>query len=179
MDPWLGEIRPFAFNFAPRGWAPCDGRLLPVNQNQALFSLIGTFFGGDGRIEFGLPDLRGRAIVGATALTTPLDVAYAIGEKAGTETVSLTADQMPAHTHSVRVSRKGDNQGLAANSYFALVSQSKTFPTVPIYGPASTDLVALRPDTVEPVGQQPHYNMQPFSVVSYCIALQGLYPGRE
>lgn len=179
MDPWLGEIRPFAFNFAPRGWAVCNGGLLPVNGNQALFSLIGTFFGGDGRKDFGLPDLRGRAIVGATALTRPLDVAYTIGETAGSETVSLTLDQMPPHNHLVLVSQAGDKQALAANSYFALVTQSKAFPTVPIYGPESAVLVSLRSDTVEPVGQQSHNNMQPFSVVNYCIALQGLYPGRE
>lgn len=179
MDPWLGEIRPFAFGFAPRGWRACDGAMLQVRDNTALFSLLGTAFGGDGRQTFALPDLRGRAIVGATALSDPADVNYAIGQSVGTETVTLSTEQMPSHSHDVRVATTSDNQALPRGSYFAPVKQSGTASTVPIYGPASTPLVALRGDTVGTVGQPSHNNMQPFGVVTYCIAIQGIYPNRE
>lgn len=181
MDPWLGEIRSFAFNRVPHNWKPCDGSLLPINQNQALFSLIGTQFGGDGRTNFALPDLRGRAIVDATARTAPVGVNYAIGQIAGAEAISLTVEQMPSHNHWVRASPVGDNQALADKSYFAKVSQQQKFATVNIYGPPSDELVALKPDTVSsaPVSGPPHNNMQPFAVVSYCIAVSGAYPGHE
>lgn len=180
MEPWLGEIRLFAFSLMPRYWMPCDGSLLEINRNQALFSLIGTFFGGNGTTNFALPDLRGRAIVGAEALVKSKGVAYALGERAGAETVSLTVANMPAHTHPVRVSEAADI-ALSGKKYFATVSKHEEYPTVPIYGPPSKDLVALQAETVTtaPEGQTIHNNMQPFAVVSYCMAVQGVYPARE
>lgn len=179
MDPWLGEIRQFSFPYAPVGWVPCDGRVLPVNQNQALFSLLGDRFGGDGVTTFGVPDLRGRAIVGATQLTAPLDPGYVIGAAAGVEAVTLTVSQMPSHAHNVRVATTGDAQPVPKGAHFAPVTQSKTFPTVPIYGAYSDAMVPVAAGTVSEAGGGSHSNMQPFAVVEYCIAIKGTYPGRE
>ncbi|MEW6124381.1 MAG: tail fiber protein [Pseudomonadota bacterium] len=179
MDPWIGEIRHFSFPFAPRGWVPCDGRLLPVRQNAALYSLLGTSFGGDGINNFEVPDLRGRAIVGATQLTQPATPPYVIGEVAGVEVVTLTVNHMPRHAHDVRVATTSDNQALPKGSYFAPVSQFKTFPTIPVYGTPTAQAVPLSPATVTAAGGGVHSNMQPYAVVEYCMAISGLYPGRD
>ncbi|WP_127089104.1 phage tail protein [Aquabacter cavernae] len=179
MDPWLGEIRTFAFGYAPRGWLRCEGQLLQVRENAALFSILSTAFGGDGRQTFGLPDLRGRAIVGATLSGSGGAATYPVGAAPGQETVQLTEGQMPVHAHAVWVAQAGDSQPLPGGSYFAPVTQSKTFATVPVYGPPSNPLVPLRADTVSYEGGGVHNNMQPFSVLSFCIATQGLFPPRH
>lgn len=171
QDPFIAEIRIFAGNFPPRGWAFCDGQILPINQYSALFSLLGTTYGGDGRVTFALPDLRGRVPVhpGSGPGLTPRQW----GERGGTETTSLTAAQMPAHSHAVKAS---DANGSA-------VSPSGLVPArnaagVPVYGPPTS--AHLAGDAIEPAGGgQPHDNMQPYLGLSYIIALQGIYPSRN
>ena len=161
-EPFLGEIRTFGGNFAPTGWAPCDGRLLPIQQYTALFSLLGTTFGGDGRVNFALPDLRGR---------TPIHVgsSHTLGERGGEQAHTLSIAELPEHLHLAQGSADTGNQQDAANNVLA---------TTPgrIYTDAS-NLVALRADTVANVGgSQAHLNMQPFLTLSFCIALQGIFP---
>ncbi len=161
-EPFLSEIRIMSFVFPPRGWALCNGQLLPINQNQALFSLLGTTFGGDGRVNFGLPDLRGR---------TPIHVgsSHTLGERGGEPAHTLSIAELPEHLHLAQGSADTGNQQDAANNVLA---------TTPgrIYTDAS-NLVALRADTVANVGgSQAHLNMQPFLTLSFCIALQGIFP---
>lgn len=164
-DPFVGEIRVFGFNFPPRGWALCDGQLLPISQNQALFSLLGTTYGGDGRTTFALPDLRGRAAQ-HVAPSIPQ------GQAAGTETVSLTVNQIPAHTHAVNCSSAAGNQASPAGGFWAQDNQPYK-----IYSSSSDS--ALAAGAVAPVGGQPHPNLQPYLCVNFCIALQGIYPSRN
>ena len=163
-SPFMGEIRLVSFNFAPQGWAMCNGQLLPINQNQALFSLLGTTFGGNGQTTFALPDLRGRA---------PIHVGsgHTLGEKAGEQSHTLTIAELPTHTHSALANSgnattpiPGGNLLAAANNLYA----------------ANTNLVALGPDMIANVGgSQAHQNMQPFIIVTYCIALQGIFPSQN
>lgn len=169
MDTYLGTIMPVGFAFAPKGWALCNGQLLPVAQNQALFSLLGTNFGGDGRSTFGLPDLRGRTPVGLSQ-SNP-------GLPSGTETVTLTADQLPAHIHSVTATTAvGSGRGNpATNRIFGTNGNAAATMFA-----SPTELVALGPNNVGPSGGNfPHENMQPYLVVNYIIALQGAFPSRE
>ena len=168
-EPFLGEIRMFGFNFAPRGWAFCDGQILPINQNQSLYSLLGTTYGGDGRTSFALPDIRGRA---------PLHKSdgFILGEKGGVETVTLTAAELAAHSHTA--------QGTTADGDKARGGPGRPFatshdPTDPIYGDAA-NLVAMNSGTVTHAGgSQAHDNIQPMLVITFCIALQGLFPSRN
>ncbi len=166
-EPFLAEIRIVGFNFAPRGWAFCDGQILPINQNQSLYSLLGTTYGGDGKTSFALPDLRGR---------TPIHRGdgHTLGQKGGAETVALTAAEIAAHTHTVKASSSpGDN----------------TRPTNNVLAAAATDLyrnpeaatnTALRSGTVTNAGGgQGHDNMQPYLTLAFCIALRGLFPSRS
>lgn len=165
-EPFLAEIRIVGFNFAPRGWALCDGQLLPINQNQALFSLLGTTYGGDGRTTFQLPDLRGRTPVhpGANGVV--------LGQPAGEETHTLNANQIPTHTHTLRASSQDGNQPVAAGAVLA------ASPVALYSGP--DNLVALRAGTVANAGgNQAHDNMQPWLALNFCIALQGLFPSRN
>lgn len=164
-EPFLAEIRIVGFNFAPRGWAFCDGQILPINQNQSLYSLLGTTYGGDGRTSFALPDLRGR---------TPIHRSdgHTLGQKGGAETITLTAAEIAAHTHSVKASTAVADQ---------------TVPTDRILGaddiyrnPEAANMTALRSGTVTNAGGgQAHDNMQPFLALDFCIALQGLFPSRN
>jgi len=159
-DPFLGEIRTFGFNFCPRGWAPADGALLPIAQNTALFSLLGTTYGGDGRSTFALPDLRGRVAINAGQGPGLSD--RQLGERGGQETVTLTALQMPTHTHDVLIAQSGqagDNGGLT-------VTQN-----------AQTGMVTGGTSNVG--GGQPHSNMPPYVVLNTCIALEGTFPSRS
>lgn len=164
-EPFLSEIRMMSFVFAPRGWALCNGQLLPINQNQALFSLLGTTFGGDGRVNFALPDLRGR---------TPIHVgnSYTLGERGGEQAHTLNITEMPTHTHFV--------QGTGATANGTNVGAGNRFGsgTVNIYGaPTPNTLTALNANTVTSIGgNQAHLNMQPFLTISFCIALQGIFP---
>ncbi|MCA9565839.1 MAG: phage tail protein [Myxococcales bacterium] len=153
------------FNFAPRGWAFCDGQILPINQNQALFSLLGTTYGGDGRVSFGLPDMRGR---------TPIHVGsgYFQGYKSGEENHTLTLNEIPAHSHELKASSEtGDT--LQPNGAVLARNEALAFAE-----PA--DLVAMGPSALNSIGaNQPHTNMQPYLALNYCIALQGLFPSQN
>jgi microcystin-dependent protein len=162
-EPFLSEIRIMSFNFAPKGWALCDGQLLPINQNQALFSLLGTTFGGDGRVNFGLPDLRGR---------TPIHVGsgHTLGERGGEQAHTLSIAEIPTHTHRVMASSAAASDNIPSNT---LVLAQSGFDA---YRPPSNP-AAMNPGTVANVGgSQAHLNMQPFLTLSFCIALQGIFP---
>ncbi|HKQ73050.1 MAG TPA: tail fiber protein [Blastocatellia bacterium] len=162
-EPFLGEIKMIAFNFPPKGWAFCNGQLLPINQNQALFSLLGTTYGGDGRTTFALPDLRGRSPYHIGAGLT-------LGERAGAATHTLNQSQMPAHPHIPQASTNGPNQGSPANNFWAAVSGSYS----------ATPDSSMNPSLVSQAGGgQPHENMQPYLVVNFIIALQGIFPSRN
>ncbi len=162
-EPFLSEIRIMSFVFAPKGWALCNGQLLPINQNQALFSLLGTTFGGDGRVNFALPDLRGR---------TPIHVgsSHTLGERGGEQAHTLSISELPAHTHVVQASNSSIGATtLPANSL--LTDSPSQLYTAP------TQLTSLNAGTVANVGgSQAHLNMQPFLTLSFCIALQGIFP---
>jgi microcystin-dependent protein len=159
--PFLSEIRIMSFGFAPKGWAQCNGQLLPINQNQALFSLLGTTFGGDGRTTFGLPNLQGR-----TALS--FGSGYTLGQLGGEQAHTLTQGEMPVHTHvAVGTPSDGDSPIAASNLLGAADN---------VYGPL-TQPAALDPSTITNAGgSQPHQNMQPYLVLNFCIALQGAFP---
>jgi microcystin-dependent protein len=159
-EPFLSEIRIMSFNFAPRGWALCNGQLLPINQNQALFSLLGTTYGGDGRVNFALPDLRGRV---------PIHVGsgHTLGERAGQEAHTLTIQEAPAHNHFMNV--VNSNASVGPTGGFLAAANA-------LYHPAPAD-TSLAPNTISNVGgSQPHLNQQPFLVLSFAIALQGIFP---
>lgn len=170
-EPFVGEIRMFAGNFAPRGWAFCDGQLLAVNQNDALFSLLGTIYGGDGRTTFGLPDLRGRVPIHAGQ--GPGLSSRGLGSKGGSEKVTLTANQLPSHTHTV----KGTNETAdAADPANAVPAQSTI---VDLYAPVAPT-VDLNPAAVPNVGgSQSHSNLMPFLCINFIVALFGIYPSRH
>lgn len=177
MDPYIGEIRAVAFPFAPRGWALCQGQTLPIAQNAALYSLLGTTYGGDGRTTFNLPDLRGRAIVNpgqGVGLSR-----YQIGQQAGTESVTLNLSQMPAHTHSfsgnLAVSIANGNSNAAASDFLASSSQNQYAEEAG----AGTMAAGMITGTAAPVGNgQAHDNRQPYLALNYVIALQGVFPPR-
>ena len=163
-EPFLSEIRLMSFGFAPKGWATCDGQLLPINQNQGLFSLLGTTFGGDGRVNFGLPDLRGR---------TPIHVGdgHTLGERGGEQAHTLSISEIPTHTHIVNASPKADATNVAIPTGNFLAS-----PLSQTYTPPAA-LGAMQPSTLANVGgSQAHLNMQPFLTLNFCIALQGIFP---
>lgn len=174
-DPYIGQILFAGFSFAPRGYAGCDGQLLALAQNQALYSLLGTTYGGDGRTTFALPDLRGRSIFGATAsVDTAWSASTPIGLKTGSELVTLTLSQLPSHTHPVGVSTTTGTNADPTDAVFAAAGAG-----VNIYAaPASMIPLGGSPTTVAG-GGQPHSNMQPYLVVEMAIALQGIYPSRS
>jgi microcystin-dependent protein len=162
-EPFLSEIRIMSFVFAPKGWALCNGQILPINQNQALFSLLGTTFGGDGRVNFGLPDLQGRV---------PIHVGngHVLGERGGEQAHTLSIAELPTHSHVASASTNtgtaiiptGNALGVSANQ---------------IYVNPPANFTTLSPSTVANAGgSQAHLNMQPFLVLSFCIALQGVFP---
>lgn len=161
-EPFLSEIRLMSFDFAPRGWALCNGQLLPINQNQGLFSLLGTTFGGDGRVNFALPDLRGRV---------PIHVGsgHTLGERGGTPFHTLSVAELPTHTHTVNASATPGDTAVPGGTVLAN-SPSR------LYRDAS-NLTSLRPGSISNIGgSQAHLNMQPFLTISFCIALQGIFP---
>ena len=167
-EPFLAEVKIVGFTFAPRGWAFCDGQILPINQNQSLYSLLGTTYGGDGRTSFALPDLRGRVPQNVGSATTQ-------GQKSGTETNSLTAAHMPSHTHAVQVS-SASADSLDPNSNLLATTGGGRRPVVP-YADGSSNLTHMS-DTGN-TGGQPVNNMQPYLALNFCIALQGLFPSRN
>ncbi|MEO5609320.1 MAG: tail fiber protein [Ornithinibacter sp.] len=166
-EPFLGEIRLMSFTFAPRSWASCNGQILPINQNQALFSLLGTTYGGDGRVSFALPDLRARA---------PMHVGagYALGQQGGEAVHALIPAEMPSHAHAVAGTASpattrfaGPTVGLAESTGSAA------------YGPPAA-VVPMAADALAPTGgNQPHENRQPYLAMGYCIALVGIFPSRD
>lgn len=170
MDPFVAEIRIFPFNFAPRGWAWCNGQLLPISQNTALFSLLGTTYGGDGRSTFALPDLQGRAPMHPGQ--GPGLSLHDLGETGGAETVALLESEIPAHTHQVRWSDLDGDLPLPG-PVRALGNSSGGLA----YG-TGTDAVLAGQALAPAGGGQPHNNLQPYLTFYFCIALQGVYPPR-
>jgi microcystin-dependent protein len=165
-EPFLSEIRIMSFGFPPKGWALCDGQLLPINQNQALFSLLGTTYGGDGRVNFGLPNLQGRVPI-------HMGGGHTLGERGGEQGHTLSISEIPTHTHTVRASPQSDNTNGAIPTGNFLAS-----PLSLTYSPP-TALGAMVPSTIANVGgSQAHLNMQPFLVLNFSIALQGIFPSQ-
>ena len=171
-DPFLAEIRIFPFTFAPTGWAFCDGRLLPISQNTALFSLLGTYYGGDGKSTFALPDLQGNAAMhpGQGQGLSLRD----LGEIGGAEAVTLLVSEMPIHNHTLMASAEEANDDDPAQATWA------NSPGVPLYQPRNAgNFVNLAFQALPPAGGGlPHNNMQPYLTLNFCIALQGVYPAR-
>jgi len=161
-DPFLAELRMFSFNFPPKGWAFCNGQLMPINQNQALFSLLGTTYGGNGQTNFALPNLRGQVPIHVGA-------GFIQGQAGGQESHTITQSEMPAHMHMLMASQNDANA--PTPSLFAQTNNAYV---------AATNLTTLRPDTVTNVGgSQPHANQQPYLVLNFCIALIGIFPSRN
>jgi microcystin-dependent protein len=164
-EPFLSEIRMMSFGFAPRGWALCNGQILPINQNQALFSLLGTTYGGNGQTNFALPDLRGRVPI-------HMGTGFTLGQLAGQETHTLTSPEMPQHRHALRGSTDPATLDSVPNNLPAV-------PSINAYGPASSLQPAANGTISNAGSNQPHENMQPFLTISFCIALQGIFPNRN
>jgi len=171
-EPFLSEIRIFSFNYPPRGWALCNGQFLPINQNQALFSLLGTTYGGNGQTTFALPDLRGNV---------PLHMGsgHTLGERAGQQAHTLTMSEMPAHPHDfssntcVQSASANATAGIPTSNYWANSGRAA-------YSTGGVSLGAMNPAAVTNVGgSQPHQNMQPYLVLSFCIALTGIFPSQN
>jgi microcystin-dependent protein len=163
-EPFLSEIKIVSFNFAPKGWALCNGQTLPINQNQPLFALLGTTYGGNGQTTFNLPNLRGQV---------PMHEGngHTLGEKAGSTSVTINIQQLATHIHQGQASTTNGSTALANSS-------SILAPALNVYAPAS-NLTPLRPDSVTNVGgNQPHNNMMPYLVLNFIIALQGIFPSQ-
>jgi microcystin-dependent protein len=169
-DPFVAEIRIFPFNFAPKGWAWCDGQLLPLSQNTALFSLLGTTYGGNGKSNFALPDLQGRAPMHPGQ--GPGLSLHDLGETGGSETVSLLESEIPAHTHTMRAAAEAGEENDPAGAALGVTIGNT------LYNNGNT-LAALAPEALAPAGgDQPHNNLQPYLTFYFCIALQGVFPPR-
>lgn len=171
-DPFVAEIRIFPFNFAPQGWAFCNGQLLPLSQNTALFSLLGTTYGGNGLSNFALPDMQGRAPMHPGQ--GPGLSLHDLGEEGGVETLTLLTSEIPAHTHGLgSATDPGDTNTPQGN---ALTRSSGAS----IYNAATSPLVAMNPGAIGVAGGSlPHNNMQPYLTVNFCIAMQGVFPPRS
>jgi len=172
-DPFVAEIRMFAGNFAPKGWASCDGQLLPISQNTALFSLLGTFYGGDGKSTFGLPNLDGSAPMmwGQGAGLSPYD----LGQAGGTDTITLLTSEMPGHNHLVKA-----YTGDPADSRIPNPNETLGAPAPGLlYNPSTAQTTTMAPQALSPNGGSlPHNNMMPFLTVLFIIAMQGVFPAR-
>jgi microcystin-dependent protein len=165
-EPFLSEIRIFSFVFAPKGWALCNGQLLPINQNQALFSLLGTTYGGDGRVNFALPNLQGQAQI-------HVGQGHTLGERAGEQAHTVTINEMPTHTHAANASSQVGNAVIPTGNVLGS-------PLNQTYRAPDNALATLAPATVGNAGgSQAHLNMQPFLTLSFCIALQGIFPSQN
>jgi len=171
-NPFVAEIRIFPFNFAPRGWAFCDGQLLPLSQNTALFSLLGTTYGGDGKSNFGLPNLQGSAPMHPGQ--GPGLSLHDLGETGGSDTVGLLESEMPGHSHAWNAS----NQDATVQSPAGQLTAGGT-GGITMYAAATAPLTPLSDSAIAPAGgDQPHNNLQPYLTLNFCIALQGVYPPR-
>jgi microcystin-dependent protein len=165
-DPFLAEIRIMGFGYAPRGWAQCNGQILPINQNQALFALLGTNFGGNGQTTFGLPDVRGRVPIHAGP-------DHALSERGGEQAHTLSITELPQHAHAVAASTSSSGGSATANNNFLGGGNN-------VYRAPGGALTTLRADTVTSVGgSQPHQNMQPYLTLNFCIALAGVFPSQN
>jgi microcystin-dependent protein len=163
-EPFLSEIRIMSFSFAPKGWALCNGQFLPINQNQALFALLGTTFGGNGQTTFALPDLRGQVPIHSGA-------GFTLGTKGGQQAHTITLSEMPTHVHFLQAASVNSDTNVPGGNNLASAAN--------MYGPV-TNLTTLVPSTVTNVGgSQAHLNMQPFLTLSFCIALQGIFPSQN
>ena len=164
-EPFLSEIRIMSFNWAPKGWAMCNGQFMPINQNQALFSLLGTTYGGNGQTTFALPDLRG-------AVPIHEGSGYTLGQKGGEQAHTLTMSEMPAHTHILNATTTNGTQTVPTGNLLAPT------PSQLYHGP--DNLVTLNPQTISNVGgSQAHQNMQPYLTLTFCIALIGIFPSQN
>lgn len=172
-DPFVAEIRIVGFNFAPRGWAACNGQLLPISQNTALFSLVGTIYGGDGKSTFALPNLQGRAPMHPGQ--GPGRSLRDLGEQGGSDSVTLLASELPPHSHQLKASIEDGTQGsLTPGVALASSVGAQSYQTA-----TANNLVPMAADTLAPAGSSlPHNNMQPYLALNFCIALQGVYPPR-
>ena len=163
-EPFLSEIKIVSFNFAPKGWALCNGQLLPINQNQALFSLLGTTYGGDGRVNFALPNLRGQVPIS-------FGNGHTLGEAGGSTAVTVNIQQLPTHMHGLQGNNANATQANPSGAFFAAANYIDHSPQI---------LATLQPQTVSPVGgSQPHNNMMPYLVLNFIIALQGIFPSQN
>ena len=165
--PYLGQVQAFSFNFAPKGWAQCNGQLLPINQNQALFSLLGTVYGGDGRVTFGLPNLQGKLALG-------FNNTYPQGSTGGEYAHTLLDSETPAHTHPTSASSNAGTQSTPVGNLPSVSTQPSYSSTAP-----GSNTVNLGGGSSPNAGGQPHENRPPFLVLNYCIALQGIFPSRN
>jgi microcystin-dependent protein len=166
-EPFLSEIRIMSFGFPPKGWALCDGQLLPINQNQALFSLLGTTYGGDGRVNFGLPNLQGRAPI-------HMGSGHTLGERGGEQAHALSINEIPTHVHNMNATSADATSGASPGNTVMLAKASGDS----IYADFS-NAVALAPNAMANVGgSQAHLNMQPYLVLNFSIALQGIFPSQ-
>ena len=174
-SPFVAEIRIFACNFAPTGWATCNGQLLPISQNTALFALLGTFYGGDGKSTFALPNLQGSVALNQGTSTTGTD--YFLGQSSGVQFVTLLQTEMPAHTHTVMASTSTANRTAPISNSFARTASGAT-PYIP--DSPAPPLVPMSIQALQPTGgSQPHTNQQPYLVLNFIIALQGIFPSRN
>jgi microcystin-dependent protein len=165
-EAFLGEIRLMSFGFAPKGWAQCNGQLLPIDQNQALFSLLGTVYGGDGKVNFGLPDLQGRVPIS-------MDGGHTLGERGGEQAHTLSIPELPTHVHTLNGTSSHGTQVVPAGNLLA-----RTAPANPYVAPSQ--LGAMNAASIPSVGgSQAHTNMQPFLAVTFCIMLQGIFPSQN
>jgi microcystin-dependent protein len=175
-EPFLAEVKIFGFDFAPRGWAFCDGQILPINQNQSLFSLVGTTYGGDGRTTFGLPDLRGRSPIHVGNSSTSESTNHTLGQKSGQENHLLSGQETPQHTHDFNVATTDatlqQNPPPSGGGVLAKANLN-------MYHPGGGTQQALDRTSISTVGGQGHENMQPYLALNFCIALSGLFPARN
>lgn len=177
VDPYIGEIRVFAGNFAPVGWLICNGSLLPINQNEALYTLLGTTYGGDGVTTFALPNLQSRIPIGqgsGPGLTTRV-----LGQTGGVENVTLVESQIPVHTHTISASTatSGSVNGATSATYLGVASSAQANPVAYLPNGTGVGTSALAPQTISGTGgSQPHANIQPYIAVNYIIATNGQYP---
>ena len=170
-EPYLAEIQIFSFEFAPKGWAFCAGQLLPINQNQAIFSLLGTTYGGNGTTNFALPDLRSRVPMHQGNVQGNV---FVEGQTGGVEAHTLSVNEIPSHSHFVNVSSVPGNSNSPAGNFLA---QSSRFV---LYSGTLSTQTTLQPATVGSAGGgQPHFNLQPYLVLNFCIALAGIFPSRN
>lgn len=177
-NAFVAEIRIFPFNFAPKGWAFCDGQLLPISQNTALFSLLGTNYGGDGKSTFGLPNLQGSAAMHTTQFSGngPFGT-FDIGQSGGEDTVTLLTSEMPSHTHTAQADADVNNQSAVVPTGAVFVNAS---PTLTFSKSASPQLGLMNPAMAGVAGgSNPHNNLMPYLTLNYCIAMQGIFPPRS